>query len=240
MLPIVSRVRGVLKSALLPALAILALTGASTIAQASSLNGTFNIWIYQGAGGGSSGSANAQANLANPLITGAACAGSCLIEFGTYTGDLNFNSAGTNTIDAFLSYSSGSNSFSAGTLDNQLSTSGYGFSTIFVITGTVSGEIIGGTITHDDGVTLYDSTLTAIASSPAPTTVAGTGYGGLTGDWTLVYAAVNNIPEVLNFDVSRQEIITPLPASVWLFGSVLAGSGLFFGRRRKRQSATAA
>ena len=32
----------------------------------------------------------------------------------------------------------------------------------------------------------------------------------------------------------------PLPASIWLFGSVVAGSGLLFRRRRKRDAAAAA
>jgi PEP-CTERM motif len=43
----------------------------------------------------------------------------------------------------------------------------------------------------------------------------------------------------VSFNVRNQNLV-PLPASLWLFGSVLAGSGLFFGRRRKRQSAAAA
>ena len=43
----------------------------------------------------------------------------------------------------------------------------------------------------------------------------------------------------VSFDV-RNQGQTPLPASVWLFGSVLAGSGLFFRRRRIRGLSAAA
>ena len=43
----------------------------------------------------------------------------------------------------------------------------------------------------------------------------------------------------VSFDVLNQGQ-TPLPASVWLFGSVLAGSGLFFRRRRIRGLSAAA
>jgi hypothetical protein len=44
----------------------------------------------------------------------------------------------------------------------------------------------------------------------------------------------------VSYDVANQGGLVPLPATVWLFGSVLAGSGLFLGRRRKRKSVAAA
>jgi hypothetical protein len=241
MLSAISRVRSVLKGALLPGLAFVVLTAGTPVAQATTLNDTFNISIYQGYGGGNIASAASQAVITNPLITGADASCPCFVESGTYTGALDFNDNGTNTIGAFLANGGGFDSFSGATKALALSAGGFAATTVFVITGTVSGEILAGTIHHDDGITLYDSTLAAIASSASPTVDIATGYGGLTGDWTLVYVASNNIPEILRFDVaSSQEIITPLPASVWLFGSVLAGSGLFVGRRRKRKSASAA
>jgi hypothetical protein len=237
MFPIASSVRNALKCALLPGLAFFALTAGANVAQATVLNGTFHIDIYQGFG--STGNINdpeEQAVITNPLIIAAN-----KIDSADYTGDLNFNDGGTNTIGSFLNFGGGDTSnFAAGTLTKALSASGFALTSVFVITGTVTGEIINGGIQHDDGATLYDSG-GALASAPGPVTEQTLNYSGLTGDWTLVYVAANNIPEVLQFNVgSSESTITPLPASAWLFGSVLAGSGLFFGRRRKRQPAAAA
>jgi hypothetical protein len=249
MLSVVSRVRSVLKCALLSGFAVAALTGASTVAQAFVYNSTFNIAVYQGTNPGSSISDPFEQAVAANSGLGGLFDASLLIASGTYTGDLNFCSGSpgcstsNNDIAAFLGSSSGTLSATLAALaGTQLSTTNFKLTTGFIITPTVGflGSINGG-IAHDDGASLYDGSGTVFESG-TPTVDITSNFVGLTSPWTLYYVEANNLPAVLTFNVANDTPLlpTPLPASVWLFGSVLAGSGLFFGRRRKRQSAAAA
>jgi hypothetical protein len=77
-----------LNSALGVGVAVFALTGAATMAQASPfLSGAFDLSVYYTAAAlpGGGGSSEAQANPGNPLIAPANLLGS-----GIYSGDLNF------------------------------------------------------------------------------------------------------------------------------------------------------
>jgi hypothetical protein len=229
------------KNALVVGFAGAALLGATTIASALTLNTTVNIDVYQGAGGGSIFGAAVQAQQGNPLIAPAN-----LLGTGTYSGDLDFFQAATNTIGAFLN--SGGGVLSAGLLtatvqNATLSTAPFAITTVMVITGTTA-SILSGVITHDDGMSLYDGPgySNPVALAPFPVVPTPTAYAGLFGNWQLIYVEANGLPAQLTFDVTRSEAPpnpTPLPAAVWLLGSVLAG-GAGFGRWRKRKAKSAA
>jgi hypothetical protein len=238
--------RCLFKSALLAGLASVALSGPVTTAQAITLNTTISIDVYQGAGPNCStaaceADAREQANQANPLIAPANKLGS-----GTYTGNINFLESTTNTIGAFLA--TGGGTLSAGLLvpavqNAVLSTAPFRTTTVMVIKGTTA-DILAGTISHDDGISLYNGPgfTNLVAGSASPTVEIPTSFAGLTGNWELIYVEANGLPADLIFDVTRDQApppTTPLPAAVWLMGSVLAGAA-GFGRWRRRKPATPA
>jgi hypothetical protein len=220
----------IFKNTLLAGLAgIFAATGAAGVAQAVPLDGTFNITVFQGSGGGVSTDPRNQANTANPLPE---------IGSGTYTGNLDFT-ASINTIGSFLA--SGGGTESAGLLllaGDTLSTAGYGLTTMFEITPASANNSTGsGTILHDDGIGLYNPgpTLITPLAAEGPTAAELTAYSGLAASgWELFYVEANGLPATLDFEVAT----TPLPAAVWLFGGVLGGAA-FLTRRRRRDGGQA-
>ncbi len=243
--------RSALKCALLPALAIVALTGASNIAQAATVTGSFSVSIYQSSGNTGANTAaikllaNNQADTGNPML-----GGGFLIDTGSYLGDIDFlTTGGSSSIGDFLASAGGAPSgFLPGTLTTTLSSSGVGggatgITTLFVFTGTTAGAIVGG-VTHDDGASIWvPSSASYALHAPVPTGAVLDGYSSIAAStlFEIYYVAANGDPEQLQMtSSSNAQIVTPLPATVWLFGSVLAGSGLFVSRRRKRKSATAA
>jgi len=219
---------GKLRTALLAGMVVA--LGAMGSANAAPITGTFNISIYQGDGGGNINNPEEQAQQGNPLIT----AGN-LIASGTYTGAIDFNDGGQNDIGAFLN--SGGGVLSAGLSGlggTTLSASGFGLTSVFVITGDVGANILFGSISHDDGASLYDGPgySNLVAGSPAPTVDIDTLYSNLTGQFQLIYVEANSIPAVLTMDVTRT-VTTPEPLSLSLFGAGLAGLGALRRRRRK-------
>jgi hypothetical protein len=216
-----------------------AFAGTASIAHATTLGGTFNISVYQGAGGGNINDPQVQANQSNPLIS----AGN-LLGFGTYTGNLDFSQNSTNTIGAFLASGGGTltGGLTSSTVQNAvLSTAPFATTSVFVITGTTA-SILAGTVTHDDGASLYDGPgySNTVFDAAGPVVATPTAYSGLFGNWELIYVEANGLPAVLNFDVTRSEApsTTPLPAALPLFAG---GAGLIglFSRRRRRRSVTA-
>lgn len=246
------RLSEMLKYAAYAGLALLGWAGAANIAQAATVSGPFSVSIYQSSGntGASTAAikllANNQADLTNPMLTD----GVSFLETGSYNGAIDFyTSGGGSTIGDFLNSAGGTPSgFSLATLNLALSTSGVtstGITTLFVFSGsTTAAGAIAGNVTHDDGASIWvPSTASYAMHQPVPTSSTTDVYSSIAAStpFDIYYVSANGDPEQLQMtSANNADLTTPLPASVWLFGSVLAGSGLFFGRRRKRQSAAAA
>lgn len=220
---------GKFKTALLAGM--VAALGTFGSANAAPITGTFTISVYQGNGSGGSGAPEEQAQQTNPLISGGN-----LLATGTYTGAIDFNDGGTNDIATFLSSAGGTVDPAllalAGT---PLSSGGFDLTSVFVITGDVGGSHLYGSISHDDGMSLYDGLGygNLVAGSPAPTVDISTLYSNLTGQFQLIYVEANSIPAVLTFNVDRI-VTTPEPLTLSLFGAGLAGLGAL---RRRRKAA---
>jgi hypothetical protein len=256
------------KSALGVGVAVFALTGAATMAQALPfLYGDFNLSVYWTASAlpGGGGSSEAMANPGNPLIAGAN-----LLGTGVYSGDLNFGvpSGGTNTVSGFLTSAPGGTFVSSGynlglstggsslfNSTNTLSHGGFVGGTIMVFTGNLGAGFAAGTVTHDDGATLRDgwngtSYATLVGGSAFPNSASTQAYNALTGAFEIIYVEANALPADLIVTLPTCEPSTPegclgfgrsyvpLPAALPLFATGLGALGLL-GWRRKRKNATA-
>ena len=188
------------------ALAAIAIGGA---ASAATLNGTFNIDIYNYDAGGSSAAAAATA--ANVAVHGPATVSVI------YTGDLNFSTTGGgSSIQDFLD-SGGGTIIGPDLSAYALSAGSFGTTTLFDITFNAAAGI-SGTISHDDGISLYNNGF-VVADSSNPTVEIDTDYSLSAGSVRLIYSAANGDPEILNVERER---------------STASGSRLASDRRSRR------
>ncbi len=202
------------------ALAALLATGLSVGgANASTLAGTFTIYIENfNAGGSASAADGSQANYSAHLAN--------LLGSVTYTGALNFfTGAGTTpTIGEFLSSAGGM--YSDHSFDGiTMSTGGFNTTTLLGIVGNFGGPR-SGTVTHDDGVELYDASGLILASA-SPTIPIASNFSTVGGAFHLFYSAANGNPEQLNVST------VPLPAAGGLLFGALAGLRALRRRAKK-------
>jgi len=205
---------------------------AANAANATALNGTFNVTIYQGVCSSCDiNDADEQAQQGNPLITP-----SNQISTGVYTGALDWESGGNGdgNIGTFMTSSGGSYTDLSTVNNYSLSSAPFDLTTVFVITGNVTGSI-GGDIQHDDGMSLYDGPGFAndIAGSALPTAEIPTAYTGLHGPFEIVYVEANGLPADLVMNVTT----VPEPLTLSLFGAALAGAAASRRRRKANKSA---
>lgn len=196
--------------------------------KAAPIAGTFGVTVYQGTGNGTSNAPTEQAGPSNPFLNTAA------VGSFRYTGALDFalDSNGTNTVAAFIA--SGGGTTAGGTVPTTtLSTATFAATTLFVITGDTFGSTLAGSVSHDDGASLFagSSTVNLLgAGSGSPTVDVPSAYAGLSGPFTLYYVEANGLPADLDFEVTRS---VPEPMSLALLSTGLLTIGAIRGRSRR-------
>jgi len=211
---------------------------------------TVAAWQGICSGGGASTSCSALISPANTAPNIAPNAGATfttqIINSTTFTpsggsGVYNFFTASTNSIAGFLGSSLATAIGAAGNYANGATsstpvTSASAGNTEWRFTFSVSSPQLL-SVTHDDGVALFgasgvikpDNETTNAAAIPQAVDGA-TLYTLLAGNYTLYYVSSNDLPEVLQTTLTPT---IPLPATLPLFATGLAGLGLLGWRRKK-------
>ncbi len=228
-----------MKSLLMTTAAVLALAVTATAASAVPYSEAFTITAYKLFNPTSEHSINDAAVQALPSAIAAATPAS-RTALGTfvYTGMLNFlePSGGTNTLAGFIGTGTGTVTGTIPTI-TPLSTATFGDSTLLKISFTLPSAV-SGTITNDDGISIFRSGNTLNSqdllpiSRATPTNAAPNAFSLASGSYDLYYAEVNGLPAQLNVALTSISPI-PEPASMALVGAGLFGVGLL---RRKRQA----
>jgi hypothetical protein len=228
---------------------LLCAAGFVALSTASASASSYSFSVFEATTG--FGPQNAQpVTVCPPTPTNAACA-----TF-TYTGPLNFdnpappNSDGTGDLNSVF-FSPGSISGYSGngtvTYNSQVvanfnnltafmassgSAAPFAYASFYAIDlGTLAaGTIL--TITHDDGITLYENGAAFGSFTTGPTTaITESAKVGTTGDITLYYTRQNGTPSIL-------QVAVPEPASLAVFGvALIAMAGAAGWMRRDRKSA---
>jgi hypothetical protein len=196
---------------------------------------TFDVTVWTGANDGVQSKTFAN----NIVPTGLASA-----HF-TWLGDIDWfvdgpqnNNSSGNLVSDFLGGSANISGFSSprGTyanladfLDDSLSVNGDAYATFFKITGVGKGH---GTITHDDGASVYDYNGAAVYASPSETSAITGQFDLPTGahPFTVYYVEGNGSPSVLNLSVAG----VPEPATWATMMLGVAGLGAVLRRRREQ------
>jgi hypothetical protein len=198
------------------------------------------VTLWQGSTGGTGiGDPREQALPTNPFASGTP-----LATF-TYSGNLNWSAIDPNNfLDTFVGFGGGSVSgcvgsacASATTLAHTLlSSSSFNLTSLFRIVFSTSGPETG-SITHDDGISIFDATDTTVFLNSATPTAALTSLYSLpsAGTYHLWYVEANGAPSVLN--VIPDEVRVPEPTSLVLIATALFGL-LGLGLRRRAHSAS--
>jgi hypothetical protein len=203
------------------------------LAQATPMNGAFLVTVWNGLSPnpGVQTDPSQQALPNNPIDTS-----SDRVASFTYTGALNFDdpAGGTDTIGADLA--TGGGTLSAFTHGNQAALdittfSGTNFTRAtlmeFTVTLTSPQHVV---ITHDDGISIWNSGNTVdLLDASAPTVAENSTVDLAPGTYNLWYAEVNGLPAVLDFDVTAAPV--PEPMTMAVFGSGLLG--LAFTQRKR-------
>jgi len=189
-------------------------------------NANVTIWHYLNPNPGNSSAPCEQALATNPC----ASPGNQVYN-GLYTGLINFTNPASNDIASFLNTAGGTFVGSvAGLSIYDLSQGGFTDSTLMEFVFTVGAHSIG-SISHDDGISVYDATNTKIIDSSSPTVVTSTNFNLLPGTYSLWYSEVNGLPAQLVMDVRQEIPQVPEPASLALLAIGLIGLGV---SRRKQ------
>jgi hypothetical protein len=196
-------------------------------------------WNYDGGGTFSSGT---NADASNPILTTTPATASF-----TYTGALNWQvtapQGSPNLAGPFVTFSGGTIGNFTGLISeatflttslSNVGDSGPGSTSFFQVTG--SGTFSGGSITHDDGASVYlDGSSTAIVSQPVETSAELGTFVTTPGfhTFTIDYVEGNGAPSQLTFMTTA----VPEPAT-WAM-MILGFLGVGFMAYRRKQNGSA-